>query len=931
MDFSGRTIKQFKILQLIGKGGMGEVYIAQDTVLNRKVAIKFLTAAMKEDPQAQHYLLREARAAAALDHPFICKIYETGEVEGQTFIAMEYVEGKNLNERLDEGPLKEKESLQIGLEIAEALEKAHEKGILHRDLKPANIILTPQGHVKVMDFGLAKRFATEGDSLAQTITQAATTEDGAISGTLAYMSPEQARGEKIDQRSDIFSLGIILHEMISGKHPFMRTSPLETLTAILRDPPPSTRIKTRTAFSGIDRIVRKVLAKEPSKRYQQVTDLLNDLRELDKGASVKPHLLSRKLALVAGGILALAVLSTSIWLLTRRTAVRTAGVIPEPISILVADFQNGTGDPVFDDTLEKSLSIGLESSSYIDIYERTNARSIAEKINPEVKGKLDTQMAQLIAVRENIKVVVDGSIQPKGKGYTIKVRALDPVESETLADVSETIKAKVDWFKAMASLAADVRSKLGGLPSGSAKELSEETFTTTSLEAMKAYSRAQELNRIGERDEAIKEYLRAIQEDPNFGRAYSGLALIYYNRGQEREAEQYFQKAMAQIDRMSEREKYRTRGIYYLINRNTQKAIEEYNALVEKFPADSAGQTNLALAYFWARDFARAVEVSRQAVELQPKNIIPRYNLVWSALAVGDFALAEQEARIVLEINPNFEEAYVCLALSEVAQGRPEKAAEIYGQLKDLGPMAESLALLGFADLALYEGRLTDAKKYLEEGIAIDLKEGRKEYAAYKQAILARTYALLGERRPAIELSDQALRESQKLCLRYFAAQTYLIVYQNERAQTLASELGSQLQAEPQACALLIEGEVAMARRNIFDAIKLFQQAQGLLDTWLGRFNLGRAYIEAGAFAEAHAEFEWCLKRRGEATSVFFDDFPSYRYFPPVHYYLGRAQEGLGSAASSESYKKFLEIKFRSDSKDPVVEDARRRLAAAEK
>jgi len=931
MGFSGQTIKQFKILQPIGKGGMGEVYIALDTVLNRKVAIKFLTAAMKEDPLARQHLLREARAAAALDHPFICKVYETGEVESQTFIAMEYVEGKNLRERLDEGPLEERESLQIGLEIAEALEKAHERGILHRDLKPANIMLTPQGHVKVMDFGLAKRFAAEGESLAQTITQAATTEEGAISGTLAYMSPEQARGEKIDQRSDIFSLGIIIHEMITGKHPFLRTSPLETLTAILRDPPPSTRFKSRAAFSTIDRVMRKALAKEPSKRYQQVTDLLNDIKQLDKEVAAKPHLLSRRFALVAGGILALAVLAIGIRLLTLRTAVRTAGAAPEPISVLVADFQNGTGDPLFDDTLEKSLSIGLESSSHIDIYERTNARGIAEKIDPEVKGKLATQMAQLIAVRENIKVVVDGSIQPKGEGYTIKVRALDPVDSETVADVSETIKAKVDWFKAMASLATKVRSKLGGVPSGLAKELSKETFTTTSLEAMKAYSRAQELNRIGQREEAIKEYLRAIQEDPNFGRAYSGLALIYYNRGQEQEAEQYFQKAMAQIDRMSEREKYRTRGIYYLINRNTQKAIEEYSALVEKFPADSAGQTNLALAYFWAHDFAHAVEVSRQAVELQPNNIFPRYNLVWSALAVGDFALAEQEARQVLEINPDFDEAYVCLALCEVAQGRPDKAAEIYGQLRDIGPMAESLALLGYADLALYEGLLTDAKKYLEEGIAFDLKEGRKEYAAYKQAILAQTHAHLGERKSALELSYKALRESQKLCLRYFIAQAYLLAGHREEAQTLAAELGSRLQAEPRACALLIEGELAMARKNIPEAMNLFQQAQGLLDTWLGRFNLGRAYIEAGAFAEAHSEFEWCLKHRGEATSVFFDDFPSYRYFPPVHYYMGRAQEGLGSPASSESYKKFLEIKIRADSRDPLVEDARRRLATAEK
>lgn len=927
MNLSGKKIKHFKILRSIGKGGMGEVYLAHDTTLDRDVAIKFLLPSQQEDPRGRHRLVQEARAAAALDHPFICKVYETGESQGMPYIAMEFVEGKNLKDRLEEeGLLPERESIQIIREIAEALEKAHEKGILHRDLKPANIMLTPQGHVKVMDFGLAKRFLSGQETLAQTITQAASTEEGTISGTLAYMSPEQARGEKVDNRSDIFSFGIIMHEMLAGQHPFLKPSPLETLTAILRDPPPIPKAKKRVTASAMDSILNKALEKEPAKRYQSISELLAEFKEAAKEASAGGQFLSRKLIIAAGSLLAVVVLAAAFLIVSHRPVGPSAEASPEPISVLVADFQNNTGDPIFDDTLENSLCIGLEDASFIDIYKRTNARDVAERIDPDTQGKLDTRIAQLVSLREKISIVMEGTIDPSGNGYKIKVRAMDPVESKTLVEVSETIKTKADWFKAMAKLASDLRSKLGGVPSQTAEELSQETFTTASLEAMKAYVHAQELNRRGDREEAIKEYLHALEEDPNFGRAYSGLSLIYYNRGQDKEGEEYFQKAMEQIDRMSEREKYRTRGIYYLINRDTEKAIEEFSALAEKFPADSAGQTNLALAYFWAHDFSKAAEVGSRAVKLQPQNIIPRYNLVWSALAIADFALAEQEARKVLEINPKFDEAYLCLALSALAQERPDQAAEIYNQMRELSPLSESLSVMGLADLAMYEGRLADARALLEEGIALDLKEGREGYAAYKRAILAQSLILLGDRRTAVQAADQALRESQRLCLRYFIARTYLAADQVEKAQNLAAGLDQEIQPEPRACAKLIQGEIELKKGNVPGAIDLFKNAQTFLDTWIGRLSLGRAYLEVGAYAEAHSEFEWCVNHKGEATSLFFDDFPSYRYFPAVYYYLGRAQEGLNSPAASESFQKFLGIKAKADERDPMVVYARLRL-----
>lgn len=258
---------------------MGEVYLAQDTKLDRKVAIKFLPPDLEADEQIQARFIREAKAAAALDHPFICKVYESSEADGKFYIVMEYVEGLNLRERMESKPLSLNESLRIALEIAEALEKAHKEGIIHRDLKPPNIMLTPQEHVKVMDFGLAKKFMPGGGDLEQTLTQASLTEKGTIAGTLAYMSPEQAKGKKLDGRSDIFSLGIIICEMFSHKHPFSKTTPIETLSAILRDPPPTPNVSPKTINPILRPILKKTMAKDPEDRHQNISELISDLRK----------------------------------------------------------------------------------------------------------------------------------------------------------------------------------------------------------------------------------------------------------------------------------------------------------------------------------------------------------------------------------------------------------------------------------------------------------------------------------------------------------------------------------------------------------------------------------------------------------------------------------------------------------------------------
>lgn len=928
MPKTGEKVKHYEILEPLGKGGMGEVHLAQDTVLDRKVAIKFLPEMMQKDATARVRLLREAKAAASLDHPFICKIYETGEINEKAFIVMEYVEGKDLKEKLDEGLLPLRDSLQMALEIAEALEEAHNKGIVHRDLKPSNIMLTPQGHVKVMDFGLAKQILPGGEeSITKTLTQASITEKGAIVGTLAYMSPEQARGEPLDVRSDIFSLGIIIHEMTSGKHPFSKSSPIETLSSILRDDTPPINVKPKIANPVLSPVLRKALAKDPRDRYQNIRDFVVDIRKVQRETVAGSRLLYRRLPILAASVIIIALLVFTVFRFTRQPKVGIPETGPEPISVLIADFQNKTGDSAFDGSLEPALGISLEGAPFISVYQSAKARKLAIQIDPNSDGRLDPQLAQLISQREGINVVVNGMVESSGEGYTIKMWAMDIVTSERISEPVQTIKTKAEVLKAADSLASKLRSDLGDIPAESAEAIAKETFTTISLEAWKAYTQAQKLDVLGKYDEAIEEYRRAIAEDPDFGRAYSGLAAIYANRGQVQEAEKYYQMAMTRIDRMSDREKYRTRGGYYLMKKNHLKAIEEYTALVEKFPADSAGHSMLAYAYFLGRDMSKAVEEGRYAVELFPKKFTTRINLAWYAIAASDFELAEQEAQKALELNPSFEKAYVCLALSELGQGLSDQAVQTYQKLKTLSSFGASFAATGLADIAFFEGRLADVAAILKKGIAADLGNGRTYLAAYKWTILAHAFLLQGQKDLALDAADSAVSTSRKGDILFSAAQIYLKTGQENNAHDLAGELSKELQPVNQAYAKLVKGEISMTRGEIPEAIKLFREAQAQVDTWLGRFALGRAFLEAKAFTEAYSEFERCLKRRGEVTAIFLNDLPSYRYLPPIYYYLGRAQEGLGSPAASESYQKFLEIKANSDGGDPLVEDCLRRLA----
>jgi len=909
---------RYEILQLLGEGGMGAVYKARDLELERLVAVKLIRPDLASHPEILRRFKQELILARDVTHRNVVRIFDLGQSEGIKFITMEYVEGRDLRVLLKEkGKFAPAEAVSIMTQICRALEAAHEAGVVHRDLKPQNILLDAKDRVYVMDFGIAHSLETPG-----------MTQTGVLMGTPEYMSPEQAKGMKVDARSDLFALGIIFYEMLTGISPYKADTAMATLLKRTQErarPP----IELEPAIpKALNDVVLKCLQIEPQNRYSSAQEIARDLEAWQStGKIAAPGGVSG----VAPGYWKWAAVGLAVLLVVALVTFRLKGpskplAAHAPVSVLVADFTNATGDSVFDGTIEPTLNVAIEGASFISSFNRAQARKIAEQVQPGVTS-LDASVARMVAVREGIGALVSGTIARQGAEYLITATTMDPSTGKVLANTRVKAGDKQGVLNAVNKLAAQIRKALGDTIPESVQIAAAETFTADSLEAAHEYAEAQNLQWQGKWEEAIRHYLQAVQLDPNFGRAYSGIAAVDSNMGQVREALKYYTLAMAHLDRMSEREKYRTRGGYYLLMRDARKATEEFSALVKQFPSDSAGAANLAYAYVLSHDMTHAVEQARRAVEISPQNVPQRNNLGLLETYNGDFDAGLREQQAVLQTNPKFVLAHVGMAMSQLGNGQATEAKATYEKLAKLDAQGASMAASGLADLALYEGRAADAIKILEKGIEMDRKEKNQEAAGKKLAMLADAHLLAGQAAAAGAAAEKAVTTSpQDMAVIFWAARVYLTLGQEARALALAKQLGAQLQADPQAYAKLIEGEALLKRQKSREALDLFQQAGKLADTWVGHYDLGLAYLAAGAFTEAYSEFELCKKRRGEAAAAFLDEEPTYRIYPPLLYYFGRAQEGLKSPAASESYKTFVAIRG-NGAADSLLTDARRRLA----
>ncbi|HXB67403.1 MAG TPA: protein kinase [Candidatus Acidoferrales bacterium] len=913
---------RYEILKTLGEGGMGAVFQAHDAEVDRIVALKVIRPDLAGSEDILRRFRQELVLARQITHRNVVRIFDLGVADGIRFITMEFIEGQELAEILqDRGKLPPQEAGQIILQVCYGLAVAHAEGVVHRDLKPQNIMIARDGRVAVMDFGIAHSIEAatilDQSSTTEAGESASLTRVGSLLGTPRYMSPEQARAESVTNRSDLFTVGLILYELVTGDLP---PSP-PTLKAMLRERGTQQIAHPIPANPQIPRALADIIFRcvqlDPEKRYPSAEALCHDL-EIGLGIR-KRHSLNRKVS--AGLAAAIVLLAGSlVYIYTLRTK---GPVTHNPVKILVSDFVNQSGNQVLDGTLEPLLTTDLEGASFITTYNRGQARKTLTSLSGG--STLDENAARLIAQREGLGVVVSGSVGRNGNQYALSARALDARTNKVIAEEKATAATPNDLNRAVGRIAAGFRKALGDITPQSAQIAAAETFSSQSLEASQQYARAQELQWAGKWDEALKAYSRSADLDAGLGRAYAGMAAILANQGRKQEAERNFKLAMSKIDRMSDREKYRTRGGYYLMERAYDKAIEQYKALESQFPADSAGIAGLALAYFYKRNMPAALEEGRRAVAIYPDNVLLSSNATLYAMYAGDFSTAIRESQRLLKLSPGFEKVYLGLGLSQLAQGDETAAAETYRKLAPLSTWGASASAVALADMALYQGRPDEALSILEKGVSADLAAKDPSRVAAKRAMEAQVWLMKGQDAKAIAAAELASNGTTDESLLYPAAMVYIEAGKSDKALELSRTLNQRLEPDAGAYAKLIEAEAQMKRKDYRDAVRTFQDAQKIADTWLGRFGLGRAYLAAGAYTEADSEFDACMKRKGEATAVFLDDEPSWRYFAPVNYYLGRSREGLGSPGAAEAYRNYLKIREKS-ANDPLAADAKKRL-----
>jgi serine/threonine protein kinase/Tfp pilus assembly protein PilF len=679
----------YELLDKLGSGGMGVVFRAKDTRLHREVAVKLLhegyLGAGTPGSNSQERFLREARAASALNHPNICTIHDVGEQEGKPYLVMELLQGQTLREILDSQSLSSSQVVDFGIQLARAMEEAHQAGIIHRDIKPANIFVVraQQGsqQIKVLDFGLAKITAIlpgvsangdTSDSTGVAATIGATlTMPGSTFGTIAYMSPEQARGQTLDARSDLFSFGAVLYEMATGRLPFPGDSNADILASLLAREPEHVRKLNPAIPKELERIILKLLAKDKAQRYQSASEVRADLEKLagrpsssrTSAAVPPPSQKSNTLRNLVAGAVLLILLAGGVfyWWKSHRpapsagtaTTARTAAPVSgEKDSIILSDFNNQTGDPVFDTTLNQALAIQLEQSPLLIIVSENHLRQSLQYLGKSATDKITPEIAREIGIREGIKAIINGTISKLGSQYIITLEAQatatgDPIGSEQAeaADKEHVLSALDQASKAMRARLGESLSSIQKLdtPFGQA--------TTTSLEAFRAFALG-DVEHIQGKDipQAEEHYKRAIELDPKFAMAWARLGVVYNNSGAAGQSLPYFRKAYELSGNVSEREKLYISAHYYQnVTGDLSRVIETLELGTRTYPKNLDYWINLGSAYSAIGDVERAKAVTQHALTMQSDDAIALENYLQILIALDELTEAKQVGERALQ------------------------------------------------------------------------------------------------------------------------------------------------------------------------------------------------------------------------------------------------------------------------------------------
>ncbi|HEY2645799.1 MAG TPA: serine/threonine-protein kinase, partial [Candidatus Acidoferrales bacterium] len=578
---------RYEIIAILGEGGMGAVYKARDRELDRMVALKVIRPELAGRPEILQRFKQELILARKVTHRNVIRIFDLGDANGIKFITMEFIEGRDLKSLLvEKGKLPPEEAADIVQQVCLALEAAHAEGVVHRDLKPQNIMMDKQGRASVMDFGIARSLDMGG-----------MTQTGAMIGTPEYMSPEQVRGEHVDERSDLFTLGVIFQEILTGQLPFQAETAMASMFMRTRERAISLHKFDASVPQQLADIVGKCLDPDPKLRFQSAREIYDALESWKQGEatslSLRSHRWKRKLGVLPwswiSAALAVPIVITGVYGLRGRF-VRAPAAPHSPVTVMIADFNNHTGDSVFNGSLESTLKLALEGASFINAYDRTRMRDLGI---PAVSA-LNLSNAQEIAAKQGLNVVVSGSLDQQGSGYHVSLRAVQTVTGRDVLTADENASSKDQVLFAVTKLGTEMRKALGDDASDSDQRFSMETLSAASLEAVHEYSLALDALSNGRNEEAQKYFSQTVDLDSNFGLAYAGLAAATHNLGDQQDAEKYIKQAITHIDHMTERERFRTRGYLYYLTGDNQKCVDEYGTLLSRYPSDTGAYNNMA-------------------------------------------------------------------------------------------------------------------------------------------------------------------------------------------------------------------------------------------------------------------------------------------------------------------------------------------------